>query len=405
MSTSTLLVVSPVDAQSIPVEDVLQDENGKSRLVTAAEERLDAMDEFNHPRLRRALILQQLLLLQRKDDASCDITFQTVPSNESSMMGEQQWTEFYKDVHTKGLLEFLHTAWERWEALGEEGQDPSAGRQSASGFLLVPSNMPLHRERWQRPSKHVIGQMGYYCTEVCTPVFGNLVTELQQDAAAVKAAVDAATATSHQTVYVLPTHPGHHGAADSFGGYCYVNAMAAAANRFQRQHGYQRVAILDVDYHAGNGTASIFYEDPSVLVVSLHCDPECEYPFHSGFADESGRGDGLGATLHLPMPPGTTWEGYQESLQKGLQAISQFTPGAVLVSLGLDTYDKDPCAIRRAGFKLQGQDYRSIGRFIAEQLPPRVPVVFVQEGGYRMDKIGEAAADVVTSFCQHRSVA
>jgi acetoin utilization deacetylase AcuC-like enzyme len=240
---------------------------------------------------------------------------------------------------------------------------------------------------------------------VGTPIFGALTAELAQDAAAVQAAVDAATSTLGQTSYVLPVHPGHHAAADSFGGYCYVNHVAAAARRLQNVHGHARVAVLDVDYHAGNGTASIFYQDPTVLVVSLHCDPDWDYPFHSGFADQRGEGEAVGTTLHLPLPPGTKWEAYQRALHRGLEAIRNFAASAVVVSLGLDTYDKDPCAIRRAGFHLQGSDYQDMGRCMAEEVTPGAPVVFLQEGGYRMEKIGEAAADVVTSFCLHRSVA
>eukprot|EP00977_Amphora_coffeiformis_P006049 scaffold1294_cov167-Amphora_coffeaeformis.AAC.30 len=390
-SKSSLLVISPLDTSALQV-----DEDGKP-VVSEAEHRLDSMDPFNHPRLRRALILQQLLKNHQEDGLEMEF---------HQVKGENDWTKVYEKVHTKGLLEFLSTAWDRWNALGTEGQDPSGGRDSTSGFVLVPSCMPLPRDPWQRPSQHVIGQMGYYVTDDVTPVYGALVKELQVDAAAVKSAVEAAAQT-HSAVYVLTTHPGHHGAADSFGGYCYVNNVAAAARQLQATLGDEaRVAILDVDYHAGNGTASIFYEDPSVLVVSLHCDPNHDYPFHHGFADQTGHGEGQGTTLHLPMPPGTTWEAsYQEHLQTGLSAIQQFTPRAVLVSLGLDTHDQDPCAIRRAGFGLKGKDYKAMGRLLADELPAGMPVVFFQEGGYRMDKIGEAAANVVTSFCQHRSVA
>jgi len=400
-SKSSLLVISPLDAHTLQV-----DNDGKP-VVSEAEQRLDDMDLFNHPRLRRALILQQLLKKHQEEGVDMEFHQVVVPSSSAATSDNNDWTKVYEKVHTKGLLEFLSTAWDRWDALGSEGQDPSGGRDSSSGFVLVPNCMPLPRDPWQRPSQHVIGQMGYYCTEVGTPVYGDLVRELRVDAAAVRAAVEAAVHT-HSTIYVMTTHPGHHGAADSFGGYCYVNNVAAAARQLQSTLGDDgsRVAILDVDYHAGNGTASIFYEDPTVLVVSLHCDPDHDYPFHAGFAEETGHGAGQGATLHLPMPPGTTWEAsYQENLQTGLRAIQQFRPRAVLVSLGLDTHDQDPCAIRRAGFGLKGKDYKAMGRLLADELPAGIAVVFFQEGGYRMDKIGEAAANVVTSFCQHRSVA
>lgn len=233
MSTSYILVVSPVDPHSLQL-----DENGNV-VVTEAEQLLDATDDFNHPRLRRALILQQLLKM--KEDKFPGIQFQVTESMEA-------WTDFYKDVHSKDFLEFLSTAWDSWTALGGEGKD-LPGRKTKSGFLMVPLNMPLHRDSLQRSSKHILGRMGYYCTDFATPIFASLVTELARDAAAVQAGVDAAVTTSSQTVYILPTHPGHHASKDVFGGYCYANTVAAAARRFQNKHGHARVAILDVDYH------------------------------------------------------------------------------------------------------------------------------------------------------------
>lgn len=393
MSASRLLVISPLKVDDKPLA------------VSEGEQLLDKLDEFNHPRERRVLILQQMM--QRRQQASLDMEF-VCCDNDDDDNKDKDWTKVYQKVHTEGLLTFLSTAWEHWQS---SGQDPIGGRDSTVGLVLVPICTPLPRDPCpQRASNHVIGQVGYYCTDVYTPIFGALKPELQADAAAVQQAVTQAVTGKYRAVYVLPTHPGHHASADAFGGYCYVNHVAAAARALQDQLATDgelvRVAILDVDYHAGNGTASIFYEDASVLVVSLHCDPNFDYPFHAGFADQTGHGAGEGTTLHLPMPPGTTWESeYQAVLRKGLEAIRQFTPGAVVVSLGLDTYHEDPCALRRAGFSLQDKDYKAMGRMIAEEMPPQVPTVFVQEGGYRMDKVGEAAANVVTSFCQHRSVA
>lgn len=139
---SSLVVVSPVDAASLQV-----DADGQP-ITSPADQALDALDDFNHPRLRRALILQALL--QKKH--SCPMTFKVTGSL-------AKWTELYQSVHTTGLLDFLATAWTRWQALAD-GQDPSGGRTSTAGFVLVPSCMPLPRAPGQRPSQHVIGQMG-----------------------------------------------------------------------------------------------------------------------------------------------------------------------------------------------------------------------------------------------------
>jgi acetoin utilization deacetylase AcuC-like enzyme len=134
-------------------------------------------------------------------------------------------------------------------------------------------------------------------------------------------------------------------------------------------------------------------------VVSLHCDPDFEYPFHSGFSDQTGVGDGAGTTLHLPMPPKTQWNEYQQCLETGLQRINEFSAQAVVVSMGLDTHQGDPCAIRRAGFCLQGPNYRDMGQTIARGLHG-LPTVIIQEGGYLMETIGEAASNVVLGYLE-----
>lgn len=394
-------------------------EGGGARVeLTPDDLRCDAMDRFNHTRLRRARILETLLAGPDGDDnvagaasSACPVQWHPAPSTTATDLA------FYDVVHTPGLLSFLLTAHDAWARLGEEGRDPggvlngtaSEGDEDGAAVPpLVPINMPLARlpQDRQRPSGHVLGQVGYYCNDLCTPVFDRLRTELLQDAGVMERAVTLAGSSreSKATVYAVPTHPGHHAAGDSFGGYCYVNHAATVAKRLQQQpHGaVDRVAILDVDYHCGNGTASIVEADPSLLLVSLHCDPNFDYPFHMGFAadedDEAGANTGASRTLHLPLPPKTTWPAYRVALETGLARIfHDFQPQALVVSLGLDTYLDDPCALRRAGFELSGGDYKEMGRLIGQYAADTPIVVFVQEGGYRMDAVPQAATDVVTS--------
>ena len=158
------------------------------------------------------------------------------------------------------------------------------------------------------------------------------------------------------------------------------------------------VASLLTSQHCGNGTASIFYDDPSVLVISIHCHPDYEYPFHTGFEDEIGAGDGEGVTLHLPLLPGATWREYLLALTKAIQRIQSFGAEALIISLGLDTLADDPCAIRRAGFKLFGTDYLEMGRTIGREC--KIPSVVIQEGGYLMEKVPQAAADVLIGLME-----
>ncbi|KAL7580924.1 hypothetical protein ACA910_005743 [Epithemia clementina (nom. ined.)] len=387
---SSLTVLTPIDPS-----DIKRTENHE--IVLGKQDKYnDALDKFNHPRIRRLLILSELEKRTKqndRDNAKTTTTF-VVPSE---MMDLPQWMKTYSSIHSSGVLDFLATAWTRWSDY-QEGLDEDQKRPLMSG------NSPLMRDiNEQRPSKHPIGQMGYYSTDLDTPVFSNMLDELLMDGRLVQTAAEMASVDT--TVYVLVTHPGHHAGEDTFGGFCYVNHIAALAKLFMEDgKQYKKVAILDVDYHVGNGTASLFYSDPSVLVVSIHCDPDYDYPFHSGFSDQTGSGEGLGTTLHLPLPPGTDWNKYSGALKQGLEAIQSFGAEVLLVSLGLDTHDNDPVCIRRAGFGLKGDDFVAMGAMIAEMAPQNAPVVFLQEGGYNLEKVAQAASDVVTSFCHQRKL-
>lgn len=385
LTTMSAVVRSLAVVSSITPDQIVKDKDENPSL-SPTDEKNDALDKFNHPRFRRQLILQALHGANHHA-----IGFHVPPVAASTLKS-------YLSIHSSGLIDFLESAWHTWDALGEEGQDPSATspKSKATTPALIPLNVPLGRDQNQRPSKHVIGQMGYYCTDTCTPIFLSLVSELYWDAAIVELAVK--KALGGEVAYALPTHPGHHAAKDAFGGYCYVNHAAHAAKLLQSKLNGVKVAILDVDYHCGNGTASIFYQDPSVLFVSIHCHPDWDYPFHSGFEEEIGAEEGVGATLHLPLPPNTAWDAYRDALLLAIGRIQDFGAEAVVVSLGLDTHEGDPCTIRRAGFKLAGTDFWNMGQTIGAKLG-NMPTVFVQEGGYRMDKVGKAAADVVVGFC------
>jgi acetoin utilization deacetylase AcuC-like enzyme len=169
------------------------------------------------------------------------------------------------------------------------------------------------------------------------------------------------------------------------GGYCFFNNAAITAEWLRREAGYGRVAILDVDYHHGNGTQQIFWERGDVLYVSLHADPARAYPYYSGSAAERGAGEGLGATLNLPQPAGTGLDAYAESLELGLEAIRAFAPDAPLVlSLGFDTFERDPIG----DLGLRTDDYAAIGSMVGGL---GMPVVALQEGGYAIDAIGANA--------------
>ncbi|MDQ3691778.1 MAG: histone deacetylase family protein [Chloroflexota bacterium] len=226
-------------------------------------------------------------------------------------------------------------------------------------------------------------RLGAYCFDTATPIVAGTAN-------AARVAVDIALTAADRVLngaplaYGLCRPPGHHAGRNLIGGYCYFNNAAIVAQSFV-DRGAQRVAILDVDFHHGNGTQQIFWQRDDVLYVSLHGDPGGIYPYFSGFAAERGAGRGEGATLNLPLPAGTDGEGYLAALNDGLDAIADFNPDAPLVlSLGFDTYHADPIC----NLALQTDDYARIGARIATM---GRPVVALQEGGYAVEALGANA--------------
>jgi len=165
------------------------------------------------------------------------------------------------------------------------------------------------------------------------------------------------------------------------GGYCYLNNNSLAAQSLLDE-GAARVAILDVDYHHGNGTQSIFYERDDVLTISLHADPKVEYPFFLGYADEPGSGQGHGFNVNYPLPFGTAWDSYRGALADALDKVRKFSPDALVVALGLDTFAGDPTTF----FEITTDDFSRMGAAISSL---ELPTLVVLEGGYSVDWIGE----------------
>ncbi len=182
-------------------------------------------------------------------------------------------------------------------------------------------------------------------------------------------------------VYTLCRPPGHHAGYDFAGGYCYVNNAAVAANALKARG---KVAILDIDYHHGNGTQQIFWDDPDVLFVSLHADPAVDYPYYSGFAEETGGPDAPGSNINVPLPHGATPAAYVSGLNTVLERIIAYGVETLVVSLGWDTYKDDPMA----QFRLEVEDYGQLGTMINAL---GLPTLYVQEGGYAVEMLGAMA--------------
>jgi acetoin utilization deacetylase AcuC-like enzyme len=267
-----------------------------------------------------------------------------------------------------------------------------------------------------RRCDHPVAAPGYYCFDMSAPIVAGTY-------AAARAAADAALTGAalllegQRAAYALCRPPGHHAGRDMCGGYCYLNNAAIAAEHLattdhrpptadkadtqhairNTRHGSRvthhasRVAILDIDYHHGNGTQQIFYERGDVLFVSIHADPARQYPYFAGYADERGAGEGLGANLNISLRANVADERYLAALDEALAAVRAFDPRFLVVSAGFDTYGGDPIA----DFALSSAAYPRIGRRIAEL---GLPTLIVQEGGYAVDALGQNAVGFLRGF-------
>ncbi|HEY2070781.1 MAG TPA: histone deacetylase family protein [Rhizomicrobium sp.] len=279
-------------------------------------------------------------------------------------------------VHDAAFVQFLTGAYQAW-------------RETYPGDTAdaIPSSWPARGLRDRRDGD-VESKLGSYCFDTATPIGkGTWAATI----AGVNAALSAAEAihAGERAAFALARPPGHHASRDVFGGYCYLNNVAIAA-QWLADKGL-RPAILDVDYHHGNGTQSIFYGRDDVLFVSIHADPGFAYPHYLGFADERGEGFGEGANLNLPLPRGTGWGDYTVALDAALKRISDFGPDVLLVSLGLDTFEADPIC----KFKLRTEDYLRLGEKLARFCKP---TQFVFEGGYNLDALAEITCNVLEGF-------
>ena len=281
-----------------------------------------------------------------------------------------------KRVHRPDYIDFLPTVWPAWEASGRGGS-------------ALPFTWPTRGLRGDVVPDAIEAKLGYYSFDAGAPF-------VKGTWAAIKSSYETALTAAalvkggQRAAFALCRPPGHHAGAAFMGGYCFINNAAVAAQWF-RDQGAARVSILDVDYHHGNGTQEIFYSRADVQVLNLHGDPMTEYPFFLGHADERGAGPGEGYNVNYPLPFGTAWEQWSAALEDACTKLAAYAPDVVVVSLGVDTFEKDPIS----QFKLVSADYPKIGARIAKL---GLPTLFVMEGGYAVEEIGVNAVGVLTGF-------
>ena len=277
-------------------------------------------------------------------------------------------------IHTPDYLQFLETIHERWQHTGGSEE-------------VIPN---VHPNRWVANGypDSAAGHAGWHMADTACPIGAGTWEAAQAGA---KTVIDAAQRALNgaTAVYALCRPPGHHAFADMAGGFCYLNNSALAAQELRSQH--ERVAILDVDVHHGNGTQGIFYRRRDVLTVSLHADPQRFYPFFWGYAHERGAGEGFGCNFNLPLPRHTADDEFLVELERGLERVRAFRPGALVVALGLDAFEGDPLA----GLGITTQGFARIAQAIAQL---KLPTVLVQEGGYLCDALGPNLVSFLSGF-------
>jgi acetoin utilization deacetylase AcuC-like enzyme len=244
-----------------------------------------------------------------------------------------------------------------------------------------------------RKPKSLLGLAGYYAFGWGTPILEGTWEAAYWSAQCALTAADLVRAGA-SVAYALCRPPGHHAAADLFGGFCYLNNAAIAARYLQQPDG-ARVAILDIDYHHGNGTQTIFYADPTVLFCSLHAHPDDDYPYFWGWADELGAGLAEGLNRNWPLFRDTDDAAYLDALDAALRVIVDFAPEFLVVSAGFDILEGDPVGC----FAVTIDGLHEIAKRISKA---RLPAVIVQEGGYALDRLGDSAVTFLKAFIEHR---
>jgi acetoin utilization deacetylase AcuC-like enzyme len=288
-------------------------------------------------------------------------------------------------VHDPDLVDVFEHAWS--DALAAGATDGSRP-WFPDTFLLAAYIGPMMLGSLPAGRHH---RLGAYLFDTATPIVAGTW-------GAARASVDVALTAAERVVagaplaYGLCRPPGHHAARGMLGGYCYFNNAAIVAEWLRREGGARRVAILDIDYHHGNGTQQIFWERGDVLYLSLHADPARAYPYFSGYASERGGGDGEGLTRNWPLAERTGLDGFSTALAEALRMIVAFAPdGPLVISAGFDTFERDPIG----DLALRTPDYREIGRMVGAL---GRPTIVLQEGGYAVDALGDNVVALLTGL-------
>jgi acetoin utilization deacetylase AcuC-like enzyme len=298
------------------------------------------------------------------------------------MPAQPHGDEILRTVHDPGLLGHLAMVWQQWQ---QAGLPAGHGRDRVVPYVFPTPGMLAGLPVRTPPAVH--GRAGQYCYDTMTLIGPGSWEAIRGAADAALTAADLVSSGA-RLAYALCRPPGHHATPAGYGGSCYLNNAAIAAQAL-RAAGAGRVAVIDIDAHHGNGTQMIFYHRPDVWYGSLHIDPGAGwFPHYAGYADEHGVGPGEGFNHNLPLPPGAGDGDWLAALDVLCRAARAARPDAVVVSLGLDAAAADPespLRVSQAGYRAAGRAVAGLG-----------PAVLIQEGGYDLATLGPLAVATLT---------
>ena len=277
-------------------------------------------------------------------------------------------------IHSPDYLDFLMNGHAAWTAQPDSGPEIIANAHPGRTVVTRPEG--------------IIGLAGYHMADTACPIGAGTWKAANASAQVALTAADALIEGA-DAAYALCRPPGHHADRDIAGGFCFLNNVAIAAEYLRRHH--DRVVILDIDVHHGNGTQGIFYHRADVFFASIHADPANFYPFFSGYAHERGAGEGHGYNLNLPLAPGSGDELFVEALAEAVAAIQRFAPSLLLVSLGLDAQENDPLGV----LKVTTDGFVHIGAEISQL---QMPTLIIQEGGYLCPELSNNLVGFLQGF-------
>jgi acetoin utilization deacetylase AcuC-like enzyme len=294
-------------------------------------------------------------------------------------------------VHDPALVDHLATIWADWEA---GGYRTGYGRDRVVPYVFPTAAMLADLPARRPAATH--GRVGLYCYDTMTLVGPGSWEAIRAAADCARTAAAMISAGEH-AAYALCRPPGHHAGPAGYGGSCYLNNAAVAAQAL-RQAGAERVAVLDIDAHHGNGTQAIFYSRPDVYYGSVHVDPAAGwFPHFMGFADERGNGAGFAVNRNVPLAPGSGDDAWLEAVGVLCDDVRAFGPQAIVLSLGVDAAAADP----ESPLQVTADGYRAAGQLIGAL----GPVAAIQEGGYDLASLGEYVLAALTGVAAGRATA